>query len=131
MGEEQGRPHRQGRPRRRRIRDTGRVRETERHLSLRSYCSYAEVKIDIKSLTHLGPSGREEGLDYRTFDKCAEEVKCGIKGGPVVTEPMPRLHCQGYRNRGYAADNGEKTVTYEDSVTERPWGQHRYASSVW
>jgi hypothetical protein len=66
---------------RQRTRGVGRVRETKTLLASRTYCSHAKMQRDIKSLLHLGPSGRDEGLSFITFDKCTDPTGCGAQGG--------------------------------------------------
>ncbi len=82
--EEEGRSRRRGRVRHR-VRGMGRVQETKKLLASRTYCSHTKMQMDIKSLLHLGPSGREEELSFTTFDKCVDPGGCGIKVGPVGT----------------------------------------------
>ena len=79
------RASRRGRSRRRtRVRD--RTREAVGHLTSRPCSLHDHGRKVITSLTHLGLAGREEGLDYLTFDRCTGNVQCGPKGGPVCTE---------------------------------------------
>jgi hypothetical protein len=82
--EEQGQPRRRGRTRQR-VRGVGRVWETQTLLSSRTYCSHAKIQRDIKSLLHLGPSGRDEELSLTTFEKCADPRVCGTQRGPAGT----------------------------------------------
>jgi hypothetical protein len=78
--EEQERRRRRGRTRQR-TRGVGRVRETKTLLASRTYCSHAKMQRDIKSLLHLGPSGRDEELSFSTFDECTDPTGCGAQGG--------------------------------------------------
>jgi hypothetical protein len=82
--EEQERRRRRGRTRQR-TRGAGRVRETKTLLASRTYCSHSKMQRDIKSLLHLGPSGRDEELSFSTFDECTDPTVCGAQGGHAGT----------------------------------------------
>jgi hypothetical protein len=82
--EDQEQQRKRGRTRQR-TRGAVRVRETKTLLASRTYCSHAKMQRDIKSLLHLGPSGRDEELSFRTFDKCTDSRGCGSQGGPADT----------------------------------------------
>jgi hypothetical protein len=82
--EDQEQRRRRGRTRQR-TRGAGRVRETKTLLVSHTYCSHAKMQRDIKSLLHLGPSGRDEELNFSTFDKCTDSTGCGAQGGPAGT----------------------------------------------
>jgi hypothetical protein len=82
--EDQEQRRRRGRTRQR-TRGAGRVRETKTLLTSRTYCSHDKMQRDIKSLLHLGPSGRDEELNFSTFDKCTDSTGCGAQGGPAGT----------------------------------------------
>ncbi len=82
--EDQEQRRRRGRTRRR-TRGAGRVRETKTLLVSRTYSSHAKMQRDIKSLLHLGLSGRDEELNFSTFDKCTDSTGCGAQGGPGST----------------------------------------------
>ncbi len=82
--EDQEQRRRRGRTRPR-TRGADRVRETKTLLASRTYCSHAKMQRDIKSLLHLGPSGRDKELNFSTFDKCTDSTDCGAQGGPVGT----------------------------------------------
>ena len=83
--EEQGkRTRRRGRTRQR-ARGVGRVRETKTLLASHTYCSHAKMQWDIKSLLHLGPSGRDEELNFTNFDKCTDPRVCGTQRGSAGT----------------------------------------------
>ena len=82
--EEQRQPRRRGRTRQR-AKGAGRVQETKTLLASRTYCSQVKMQRDIKSLLHLGPSGRDEELSFTTFDKCTDPRGCGAQRGPAGT----------------------------------------------
>jgi hypothetical protein len=82
--EDQEQRRRRGRTRQR-TRGADRVRETKTLLVSRTYCSHAKMQRDIKSLLHLGPSGRDEELNISTFDKCTDPTGCGVQGGHAGT----------------------------------------------
>jgi hypothetical protein len=82
--EDQEQRRRRGRTRQR-TRGAGRVRETKTLLVSRAYGSHAKMQRDIKSLLHLGPSGRDEELIFSTFDKCTDPTVCGAQGGHAGT----------------------------------------------
>jgi hypothetical protein len=82
--EDQEKRRRKGRTRQR-TRGAGRVRETKTLLASRTYSSHAKMQRDIKSLLHLGPSGRDEELNFSTFDKCTDPTGCGAQGGHAGT----------------------------------------------
>jgi hypothetical protein len=82
--EEQGQPRRRGRTRQW-AKGTGRVQETKTLLTSRTYCSQVKIQRDIKSLLHLGTSGRDEELSLTTFEKCTDPRGCGAQRGPAGT----------------------------------------------